>query len=164
MVEFDGALVFGLNPTFRVMLLLSFILLAGCSRTHFKDAQGQTLDWSSLRGQWVVINYWASWCQACGKAVPELNNLDQRANVTVLGVNFAGKKGAALQRAIRKMGIQYRVLTQNPAKALGWETPIVLPASLLVNPQGKLLEARFEATTEKAIMARIRKGKNAAHQ
>lgn len=153
-----------LNPTLRTVLLLSFLLLAACSRTHFRDAQGKTLEWSSLRGQWVVINYWATWCKECKEAIPELNNLDQRPNVTVLGVNFPGKQGAALRQAVEKMGIQYRVLTQNPAKALGWETPIVLPASFLVNPKGKLLEARFDATTEKAIMDRIHKAQNAANQ
>ncbi len=136
-------------------LLLMLVILAGCSRTRFEDARGGTVDWQSLRGQWVVVNYWALWCEPCHKEVPALNNLDQRPNVTVLGVNFDGKTGGALRQAIHKMGISYRVLTSNPAKKFGWESPIVLPVSLLVNPEGKLVEARFGAQTEAGLMARI---------
>jgi len=149
-----------LNRLFRIALLLTLALLAGCSRPQFQDARGGTVDWHSLRGQWVVVNYWALWCEPCHKEVPALNNLDQRPDVTVLGVNFDGKTGKALRGAIRKMGISYRVLTVNPAKQFGWETPIVLPASLLVNPEGKLVEARFGVQTEKGVMARIRKSED----
>ena len=143
---------------YRAVLVLSLgLLLAACSRTQFQDAQGGTVDWDGLRGQWVVVNYWALWCEPCRKEVPELNNLDQRPDVTVLGVNFDGKEGKALRQAIRKMGIDFRVLTTNPAKRFGWETPIVLPVSMLVNPEGKLVEARFGAQTEQGLLARIRR-------
>ena len=132
------------------------LLLTGCSRGTFQDAQGRTLDWGSLRGQWVLVNYWATWCQPCYQEVPELNNLDQAPEITVIGVNYDGLQGERLDQAISKMAIHFRVLTSDPGQRFGWSQPVGLPASFLVNPDGELAEARFGRQTRAGILARIR--------
>lgn len=139
--------------------LLLCLWLSGCSRhLSLSDASGNTLDWASLRGQWVVVNYWAEWCGPCHREVPELNRLNEDSQVTVLGVNYDGKQGAALKQAISAMGIHYRVLTGNPGRQLGWKLPLNLPATYLIDPQGKLEEVRFGAQTRQGLLQRIRQG------
>jgi thiol-disulfide isomerase/thioredoxin len=50
-----------------------------------------------LRGQWVVINYWAIWCKPCIQEIPELNALNELPEVTVLGVNYDGAAAEELR-------------------------------------------------------------------
>ncbi|WP_227519858.1 TlpA family protein disulfide reductase [Mangrovitalea sediminis] len=145
------------HPEKWVGFLLLAFFLSGCSRSvSLTDADGRTIDWQSLRGQWVVVNYWAQWCGPCHREVPELNRLDEDPQVTVLGVNYDNKQGAALKRAIEDMGIHYRVLAVNPGEQLGWKIPLSLPATYLIDPQGKLEEARFGVQTRQGLLKRIR--------
>lgn len=147
------------HPVKWAGILLLILSVAGCSRhLSLSDAEGQKLDWASLRGHWVVVNYWAEWCGPCHREVPELNRLDKDSQVTVLGVNYDDKQGAALKKAISAMGIHYRVLTTNPGKQLGWKLPLTLPATYLIDPKGKLAEARFGPQTREGLLQRIRQG------
>ena len=91
------------------------------------------------RGQWVVINYWAQWCKPCIKEIPELNALDQQySQVTVLGVNYDGITGAELQLQRDKLGVAFATLDVDPSAQLGIPRPVVLPTTLILDPDGQL--------------------------
>jgi thiol-disulfide isomerase/thioredoxin len=92
-----------------------------------------------LRGQWVVINYWAQWCKPCIKEIPELNKLNrQYRQVTVLGVNYDGATGQELELQLEKLGIAFATLPEDPARQLGVPRPVVLPTTLILDPHGQL--------------------------
>ncbi len=93
-----------------------------------------------LRGQWVVINYWAQWCKPCIEEIPQLNALDaQYAQVTVLGVNYDGASGAELEQQRQKLGVAFASLEADPAAQLGTPRPVVLPTTLILDPAGQLV-------------------------
>jgi len=124
----------------KAWLSLAMVLvLIGCSDRQ--DAPPGTLDLERLDGQWVVINYWAEWCKPCIKEIPELNALDKRyPAVAVMGVNYDGLSGEELQAQAREFGIEFHLLTTDPAAQLGVARPVVLPTTLILDPQGRLTE------------------------
>ncbi|OEY67823.1 TlpA family protein disulfide reductase [Marinobacter sp. X15-166B] len=135
----------------RGLLMLAVLVLGGCSKTEFDTADGATLEWDSLRGQWVLVNYWAEWCKPCLEEIPELNALHRARHVTVLGVNFDGIQGQQLRELGNQMGITFTLLTDDPGPGFGWQRPVALPATLVVNPDGDLVEARFGPQTEREL-------------
>ncbi len=134
-----------------LLLTISLLALSGCSKTEFATAENKRLEWDSLRGQWVLINYWAEWCKPCLEEIPELNALNSNNNVTVLGVNFDGIQGPDLLELGKKMGITYIMLADDPGPGFGWQLPVALPATFVVNPDGDLVEARFGPQTEREL-------------
>ncbi len=38
---------------------------------------GQTIKMSDLKGEFVVLNFWATWCVACSKEMPEFQKAHQ---------------------------------------------------------------------------------------
>jgi thiol-disulfide isomerase/thioredoxin len=114
---------------------LTFLLL-GCAE---QSGESPTASLEELRGQWVVINYWAQWCKPCIEEIPELNTLDQKyEQVTVLGVNYDGAIGEALAQQKTRLGLAFASLEADPSAQLGIPRPIVLPTTLILDPDGQL--------------------------
>jgi len=118
------------------LLLALALTLSACGASRDSTSE---LALDKLRGQWVVINYWAQWCKPCIKEIPELNTLDQKyPQVTVLGVNYDGATGEDLAVQLAKLGIEFSTLTTDPAGQLGASRPEVLPTTLILDPTGQL--------------------------
>lgn len=117
--------------------ILLALALAACSPA--REPQADSLQLEELRGQWVLINYWATWCKPCIQEIPELNALArQYPEVTVLGVNFDGSRGQELAQEVATLGIEFAILEEDPAAALGINRPSVLPTTLVLGPDGAL--------------------------
>ena len=145
----------GRSRLHAVAVVLLVLSMAGCEKIELERAEGTKLKWDNLRGQWVLVNYWAEWCKPCLEEIPELNELDKAPDITVLGVNFDGVRGDALVELGERMGIEFTMLADDPGPGIGWKLPVALPATFLVNPGGDLVETRFGPQTEEELRAVI---------
>ncbi|MAT93860.1 MAG: thioredoxin [Halioglobus sp.] len=137
-------------------LLLASLLLA-CGQGSEPSSPASL---AAHRGQWVAINYWAPWCKPCIEEIPELNALHNgRADVTVLGVNFDGTSGAELAEQERTLGVGFPTLAQDPAAELGVPRPVVLPTTLLVDPDGVVVDKLVGPQTLESLEAAIDAGR-----
>jgi len=75
--------------------------------------------------------------------------------VAVLGVNFDGASGEALQQQIDALGIRFPVLATDPAAALGFDRPMVLPTTYVLGPQGRLRETLVGPQTLASLTAAL---------
>ena len=112
---------------------------------------------SDYRGQWVVANYWATWCSPCRKEIPELSNLhDEREDVVVLGLAFEDAEPQTFIDFLQKYPASYPILltdTFSPPAALG--APIALPTTFLINPEGELVDTLVGPVKREEIEAVI---------
>jgi len=120
---------------------------------------GGELSLSDLKGQWVVINYWATWCAPCRKEIPELSELHaDRADITVLGLAFEDTDASVFETFLEEYSPSYPILLPDiyhlPAAL---ESPRVLPTTLLVNPAG-LLYRRFLGPITRVELERVISG------
>ncbi|WP_019530549.1 TlpA family protein disulfide reductase [Dasania marina] len=135
----------------RLSLALLLTVISACDpakpTTH--------TDLSLYPGQWLFINYWASWCKPCLEEIPELNRFAQQQaqQVKVFAVNFDGLQGDELQQQAQKFGIDYIVLAQDPAPALNLSLPTGLPTTYVYNPEGKLHKTLLGPQTIDSLLA-----------
>ena len=136
------------------MLLMA---LSACSPPDYRDVQGNQGRFVDLQGQWVLINYWATWCRPCREEIPELNALamEQVDSIIVFGVNYDEVTIDELVSQIETMGIEFPVLREDPAGILGYPRPTVLPSTYLIDPGGKLARSLQGPQTRESIMSVI---------
>lgn len=136
--------------------LLACLALAGCSEDWGADQHGAQVTAQQLDGQWLVINYWAEWCGPCRTEIPELNALDgAHADITVLGVNFDGLQGEELAAAATDLGIDFRVLSLDPAERLDLPRSAVLPVTYLVDGKGKVRQQLVGEQSAEALQEQL---------
>lgn len=137
-------------------LLLGTLMACSPNEPTFKDHQNQAVTLSTLKGKWVVINYWAPWCPSCVHEIPELNHFyehNKGKNVMVYGVNFDASmsNGANAEEAIQKARIEFPVLTQDPGATWKLGDITAIPMTFILNPNGKVVKTFAGPTSEKAL-------------
>lgn len=141
-----------LRHIFLAILVLA--LVSGCSRGGISSTHSDaSFSPGAASDYWTVINYWAVWCAPCREEIPELNALarEHADTVRVFGVNYDGATGEVLQKAITDLGIEFPVLSVDPQPALGIARPQALPVTLLIKPDGSLLEVLLGPQTAAGI-------------
>ena len=140
----------------HLLLLVCIGLTSGCSKApQWQLAQGDTQSLDTLRGQWVLMNYWAEWCKPCITEIPELNQLDVADDITVLGYNFDRLQGDTLSAQADKLGITFDLMLQEPATLFGESAPKGLPATLVISPQGKVHTWLMGPQTTESVRAAL---------
>ncbi len=110
------------------------------------DRNGKAVTLSALRGQPVLINFWATWCDPCRQEIPTLQAVYARTKaaaggagtgVTVLGVAVESDPDiiASFQR---EYGLTFPLLPDNPGSSSVKELYRVLPipTSFFIDRQG----------------------------
>lgn len=139
------------------------LLKPGVSAPDFAlpTPQGDTLRLSSLRGHYVVLDFWASWCPDCRKDAPEivrLYNMYKDRGVQFVGVSFDTDK-QAWTTALEKLGIAYTQVSELKK----WKTTEVskdyavkwIPSVYLIDPQGKVVIGTVMSEKIAAELAKI---------
>jgi thiol-disulfide isomerase/thioredoxin len=138
-----------MRATWLALAAAFFLSACGTDRSG-----GSGFDLADYNGRWLVINYWAEWCKPCIKEIPELNALDAKyPQVAVVGVNFDGETGEVLRQQIDRLGIAFPVLGEEPSATLGVALPLVLPATFIFDPDGKLAHSLVGPQTLESLAA-----------
>ncbi len=127
------------------------------TRSDFSTLNGQNYRWESLQGQWVVINYFAPWCAPCLREMPELHHFDETApeNTKVFAINFDVMTKDALANMVAEYDIALDVIIVDEATLLPMEKPTYLPATFIVDPDGKVVDTIMGEVSSQLLFARL---------
>ncbi|MTV24411.1 TlpA family protein disulfide reductase [Nitriliruptoraceae bacterium ZYF776] len=120
------------------------------------DGDGDERSLADLRGELVVVNFWASWCGPCRTEQPDLNDASEQLagqGVTFLGVNIDDSETGA-RGHLREFDVPYPSLfdpTNAYAARFGGIGPRTIPSTILIDPEGRVAARIFGLTTATEI-------------
>lgn len=103
---------------------------------------GPPVTLSQLRGQVVVVNFWASWCAECHTEQSTLNETWQQfrdSGVVVVGVNFQDTRTDA-RNYVRTAGITYPVVEDTDSRTALAYGVRGIPETFIVDRSGRIVD------------------------
>jgi thiol-disulfide isomerase/thioredoxin len=114
------------------------------------DTTGQSVELSELRGELVLVNLWATWCEPCLREMPSLERLQSRLGerIAVLAVSEDRGGDKIVAPFIAKLGLKSVKIYIDPKSEVGHALGVRgLPTSFVIDREGKV-RGRVEGAAE----------------
>lgn len=105
-----------------------------------KTTKGKTVTIKEIaKGKKTLVNFWASWCAACIKELPELEELKKKnPDAVFVGVN-AGEGLPVIKRFLKKRDFSYEILLDEGKKLSKSVEVEELPTTFVLDENGKVI-------------------------
>lgn len=116
------------------------------------DTSGKPQRLAQLKGRWVVLNFWATWCVPCVQEIPEIAAFRrEHPEVAVIGVAIDAADEPKVRAFAKKVGHDYPLVLSNDdvEKQLG--EPKALPTTRIYDPSGKVVYDRASRVDRKLL-------------
>nr|MBP7653759.1 TlpA family protein disulfide reductase [Candidatus Dependentiae bacterium] len=110
----------------------------------FKTLNENQFDINNLKGKYVLVDFWATWCPPCVEEIPNLASLYQKyksSGFEIIGISLDTNQDV-LKKFISKNNIKW----ENYFDGKAWENPIArsnmissVPSTFLLDKNGNVL-------------------------
>jgi peroxiredoxin len=125
-----------------------------------KDAAGQPVKLSDLRGKVVLLDFWATWCGPCRYTMPQLNKLQAKyrdRGLVVIGVSLDEGGWDVVKPYMKKMDLTYTMVLADEEMHSRYSDVVALPTAFIIDREGKIRHRHVGLTSndtlEKAVEA-----------
>jgi len=147
-----------LLPLVAVMGLMAGILVFKAQSTDFTTLDGQGHKWSELKGNWVVVNYFAEWCAPCLREIPELNRFAETTegtDIKIFAVSYDELDDRQLLELKHKYQIDLPIIKGFESETMPAPRPGQLPTTYIISPQGETIKTLMGEQSSETLHKRI---------
>lgn len=151
---------------YLVIALLLVALVAGCGRGGkeknagtatgqaaataaagpefaLKDLNGNVVRLADLRGEVVIVDFWATWCPPCRQSLPHLQSISDEfggRGVKVLGIAMDDQGESVVRPFVAKHNLTFTVLLPDNQVDQTFGGVRALPTTFVIGPDGKIFK------------------------
>lgn len=104
------------------------------------DIQGNSFTLSSLRGKWVVLDFWGSWCGWCIKGIPDMKKYYEKyaGKFEIVGIDCRDTD-EKWKAAVEKYGLPWLHVYNTEADGTPDKYAVQgYPTKIIIDPEGKI--------------------------
>ncbi len=121
------------------------------------NLEGDITRLADLRGQHILINFWATWCIPCRVEMPVLQRLyeqHQADGLYILAVNL-GEPSALAREWQRSLGLTYAILLDKNQSTAALYQLRGQPSTYVISPNGIITHIFYGPASENALRAAL---------
>ncbi len=123
------------------------------------DPQGRPIDFKSMKGKYVLIDFWASWCAPCRKSFPHMREVYKTfksKDFEIYSISIDENKKAWLKAVVDEANPWPQSLDDKNINQSGFAVTGV-PSTFLIDPQGKIIlkEVGFDSEGNSLIEKKL---------
>ena len=118
------------------------------------DTDGKNHSLAASKGQWVLVNFWATWCPPCFEEIPEFAELytaQKSKRLSIIGIAIDIDDKARVFALAEKLGMNYPLVLGDERVIAQFGKINVLPTTFLFDPKGKKVLHRVGPLSRKEI-------------
>lgn len=138
--------------TKHIVAIIACTFALGVANANAKDVSGPAIDFtlesnkqknirlSDLKGQVVMLNFWASWCKPCRQEMPLLDDIYKKhkdSGFTLLGVNVEEDSKMA-DKTLKKIPVSFPILYDKTNTVTEQYKVSAMPSSVLIDCDGNV--------------------------
>ncbi len=154
----------GLKQYYQEELAMQKLNNAPSPTFNYENHKGGTTKLEDLRGKYVYIDVWATWCGPCIAEIPHLKRVEQQfhgKNIEFVGISIDTKKDYEKWKkfVVTKELAGIQLFADND-----WNSDFVkaygingIPRFILIDPKGNIVDANAERPSSPALTAQLEK-------
>jgi peroxiredoxin len=114
------------------------------------DISGKKFSLKELRGKYVLLNFWATWCGPCVEELPLFNKLRNdfpQEQLEMISIS-SDRKMADLENGIKKYNLNWTNVYQDEALLNKYQLSGEIPMTFLIDKDGKLVLMQVGASSD----------------
>ena len=120
-----------------------------------KNLAGEDVTLDDYKGQKVILNFWATWCEPCREEMPLFERVDQaNDDVVVLAVNMAHQDSGSekVEAFLAKQNLTFPVVFDETGDVANAYKIINLPSTYFIDEEGKISNKVLGQVEETALL------------
>jgi thiol-disulfide isomerase/thioredoxin len=124
------------------------------------DINGEVFTPDSLKGQVILVNFWATWCKPCKKEIPDLSGVYGKykdKGLIILGVLDDNVNQEVIEKFIEDTKMNFPVVRYDDEIGKSFSYPGKYPTTFVYGRNGELVERKEGIYTEESLEALLEK-------
>lgn len=111
---------------------------------RLESLEGEAIAFSSMKGEFILVNSWATWCPPCRAEMPSLEKLYKNFGDRVSFIIVSTEEAQVVKEFINKKGYTFPVYIAKSGSPSALSSKSI-PATFLINKKGQVIHQKAGA-------------------
>lgn len=143
-VALSPSIAFAHDPALHGFRLVAFKRSIAAPEFMLKNLSGDTVRLEQFRGDYILLNFWATWCPPCVKEMPSMELLQQQfkhKGFHVVAISLDKEPEAKIAAFVDRLNLTFTILLDPDGIVSDPYGANALPSTFILNPDGRVIAA-----------------------